>query len=57
MPDFKTKVLPQISFFSVARYLAEALFAVRGFLLTKILGPAFFGIWIEMKLALMLHND
>jgi len=47
------KIISHISYFSTARYLAEALFVVRGFVLARILGPAVFGIWTQMKLVLL----
>jgi len=45
--------LASISFFSAARYLSEALLLIRGFCLAKILGPALFGVWTQMKLLLL----
>lgn len=53
MHDTRRDILSHISLFSIAQYLSEALFLIRGFLLARIFGPAFFGIWTEMKLALL----
>ncbi len=46
-------VLFQISIFSGANYLSEFFFFLRGFFLARILGPETFGLWAQMKLALM----
>lgn len=43
----------QISIFSIATYLAEFFFFLRGFFLARILGPETFGLWAQMKLTLM----
>ncbi|MDZ7580395.1 MAG: oligosaccharide flippase family protein [Deltaproteobacteria bacterium] len=41
-----------ISLFTAARYISEALFAVRGFMLAQLLGPLTFSLWTEMRLSL-----
>ena len=53
MPDTKRGILSHISYYSIAQILSEALFFVRGFLLARIFGPTLFGLWTEIKLALI----
>ena len=43
----------QITIFSLANYLSELFFFLRGFCLARILGPETFGVWAQMKLALI----
>jgi O-antigen/teichoic acid export membrane protein len=42
----------QISLFTISRYLAEGLFALRGFFLASLLSPLTFAIWTQMRLVL-----
>jgi len=51
--DAERSAFAHISYFSIAHYLSEALFIIRGLLLARIFGPAIFGIWTEMKLVLL----
>ena len=46
----------QISIFSIATYLSEFFFFLRGFFLARILGPETFGLWAQMKLALKVSR-
>lgn len=48
----KPRLIAKLSFYTISRYLSEALFAVRGFILAFLLGPLHFGLWTEMRLAL-----
>jgi len=50
----KSLLVSHLSHFTAVRYLSEALFAVRGFILAHILGPLTFGLWTEMRLFLTL---
>jgi O-antigen/teichoic acid export membrane protein len=51
--DRRGSLLRHLSRYSVARYLSEVLFLIRGILLARILGPAAFGLWSQMKIALL----
>jgi O-antigen/teichoic acid export membrane protein len=48
----KQTALYQVTVFSLANYLAELFFFLRGFFLARILGPEIFGVWAQMKLTL-----
>lgn len=50
----KSLTFSHLSNFTAARYLSEALFAIRGFILAHLLGPLTFGLWTEMRLFLTL---
>jgi O-antigen/teichoic acid export membrane protein len=51
--DRARSALSHLARYSAARYAAEGLLLLRGLLLARILGPAAFGLWSQMKLALL----
>lgn len=53
VPDNQQSAARHFGHYSIARYLSEFLFLVRGFALARLLGPALFGIWIQMKIVLL----
>jgi O-antigen/teichoic acid export membrane protein len=46
-------LLVHLSWTTVARYAAEAAFAIRGLVLAGFLGPQVFGVWVGMRLLLL----
>jgi len=52
--DPQRSLFAHFSYYSVGRYLSEFCLLVRGFLLAGILGPALFGVWTKIKIALLL---
>jgi len=51
--DSERSAREHFSDYSIARYLSEFLFLLRGLLLARILGPALFGVWSQLKIALL----
>ena len=51
--DSERSARAHFSDYSIARYLSEFLFLLRGLLLARILGPALFGVWSQLKIALL----
>jgi O-antigen/teichoic acid export membrane protein len=52
--DAQRSLLAHFSYYSLGRYLSEFCLLLRGFLLAGVLGPALFGVWTKIKIALLL---
>ena len=49
----ENSLLAHFSYYAAARYSTEFLFLLRGFILARVLGPTLFGIWTQLKMALI----
>jgi O-antigen/teichoic acid export membrane protein len=54
--DSGSSALSHLTSYSAARYASELFFLARGLLLARILGPAVFGLWSQMKIAMLFLN-